>query len=74
MTDAQVNQMRPSIPDMADGAIALIVQTSMFYVPVYRAGISDMNFDDFIITRPRFAGQLCYNSANTNPDSTTAVC
>ena len=66
--------MASMIPDMADGAVAIVVQTSMQYDPVYAAGIELLDFDDFIVTRPRFAGQLCWNSVNVNPTQATATC
>ena len=62
------------IPDMADGAIAIVVQSSMVYEPVYGAGIDDMDFDDVVVTRPRFAGQLCWNTVDVNPTQATATC
>lgn len=66
--------MRHLIPDMANGAIAVVVQTSMQYEAVYSAGIDLMDFDDVIVTRPRFAGQLCWNTVNVNPTQATATC
>jgi hypothetical protein len=46
----------------------------MEYIPIYRNGLSDMTFDDFVVTRPRFAGQLCWNSSNTSTSQSTATC
>lgn len=66
--------IRHLIPDMANGAIALVVQTSMKYEAVYSAGIDLLDFDDIVVTRPRFAGQLCWNSVNVNPTQATATC
>jgi hypothetical protein len=62
------------IPTMADGSIAVVVQTSMQYDAIYSAGIELLDFDDIIVTRPRFAGQLCWNSVNVNPTQATATC
>lgn len=72
--DADLPGMLHLIPQMGDGAIAVVVQTSMQYDPIYGAGIDTMDFDDFVVTRPRFAGQLCWNSVNTNPTQATATC
>jgi hypothetical protein len=66
--------MRTMIPEMADGAIAIVVQTSMVYEPAYASGIDILNFDDFVVTRPRFSGQMCYNSVNIDPTEQTATC
>lgn len=72
--NSDIEGMRHMIPAMADGASAIIVQTSMNYVPIYRNGLSDMVFDDFVVTHPRFAGQLCWNSSNTSTSQATATC
>ena len=74
ITDTDVEGMRDMIPIMADGSSAIIVQTSMEYIPIYRNGLSDMTFDDFVVTRPRFAGQLCWNNSNTSTSQDTATC
>lgn len=72
--DDDIDAMLGSIPLMSDGEKAVIVQTSMQYVPIYAAGIDILQFDDFVITRPRFASQLCWNSDNNNPTQATATC
>lgn len=64
LTDARLATMRNGIPEMSDGEVAIIVQTQVDYEPIFAAGIADMSFDEFVITRPRFAGQLCFNSVN----------
>ncbi len=74
LNSSGVNALRGFIPDMADGARAIIVQSSMSYSPIYEAGIGEMEFDDFVVTRPRWAGQLCWNSQNDSTSQTTATC
>lgn len=74
ITDADLTGMASQIPEMADNSRAIVVQTSMEYQPIYAAGIGDMQFDDLIVTRPRFAGQLCWNTVNENPTAETATC
>lgn len=72
--DAALSAMVPSIPQMPDQGRAIVVQTSMVYNPIYSAGIAEMQFDDIVVSRPRFAGQLCWNSSNSDPTSETATC
>ena len=72
--DSDLPSMLHLIPIMADAGRAIIVQTSIDYVPTVGAGISEMPFDDFVVTRPRFAAQVCYNTVNTNPTVATATC
>ena len=72
--DAALAAMRPQIPNMPDTGRAILVQTSMVYSPIYAAGFADLQFDDMIVARPRFAGQLCWNPESANPTAMTAVC
>ena len=72
--DGELAGMLAMIPEMADASRAIVVQTSMEYAPIYSAGVGTMQFDDLIVTRPRFAGQLCWNTVNENPTATTATC
>lgn len=74
LSTGDLPSMRHLIPDMADGAVAVVVQTSMTYEGMYGAGMDEMEFDDIVVTRPRFAGQLCWNPVDVNPTQATAVC
>lgn len=71
LTNARLATMRAGIPNMTDGEVAIMVQSQVDYEPVFAAGISDMSFDDFIITRPRFTGQIIFNSVNDNGTQAT---
>ena len=72
--DAALSSMLSAIPEMPDQGRAIVVQTSMVYSPIYAAGIAEMQFDDIVVSRPRFAGQLCWNSVSEDPTSATATC
>lgn len=72
--DAALTALVPAIPEMPDQGRAILVQTSMVYNPIYAAGIADMQFDDIVVSRPRFAGQLCWNASSDNPTHQTAIC
>lgn len=74
LTQGDIDEIDDYIPIMADGEKVMVVQTSMRYTPIYTAGIDPLDFDDFVITRPRFAGQVCWNSENDNPTVSTATC
>ena len=70
LTDARLATMRPAIPDMYDGEIAILVQTSVDYEPIFAAGIAQMDFDDFVITSPR-VGQACFHPVNLGGNQAT---
>jgi len=73
MTDAGLAAVRPALPVMPDGEVAILVQTWVGYHPRYSVGLNDFVFEDLVVTRPRFTGQVCWNSVN-NGDETTATC
>ncbi|GKY88707.1 TadE/TadG family type IV pilus assembly protein [Sinisalibacter aestuarii] len=52
------------IPMIASGERVIIVETTMDYQPVFApelTGIGDQTFRDVVMTRPRFAPQLCFD-------------
>lgn len=65
LTDSVLATMRTRLPVMPDTEIAILVETWVGYHPTYSVGLQDFTFEDFIVTRPRFAGQLCTNSSNS---------
>lgn len=71
LTNARLAGMRNAIPDMYDGEIGILVQTSVDYEPIFAAGIAQMDFDDFVITSPR-VGQACFHPVNMGGNQDTA--
>ena len=65
--------LRGRLPVMPDAEIAILVETWVGYSPTYSVGLADFTFQDLVVTRPRFAGQLCTNSSNTG-GLATATC
>lgn len=73
LTDAYLNDNATAIPDMDPTETAIVVETWVDYEPAYSVGISDFTFRDLTVTRPRFAGQICWNTA-VDADHSTALC
>ena len=72
LTDTLLADLRPNLPRMPNNEIAILVETWVGYHPTYSVGLQDFTFTDLVVTRPRFAAQLC---ANTNTgDATTRTC
>ncbi len=72
LTDTLLADLRPNLPRMPNNEIAILVETWVGYHPTYSVGLQDFTFTDLVVTRPRFATQLC---ANTNTgDATTRTC
>ena len=50
------------IPIMAYGDRMLIIETFLPYRPAFDAGLSEQEFVNFTVTRPRFAGQVAFDA------------
>jgi len=59
-TDVDQPGFSDQIPIMADSDTAIIVETWAYYVPTANVGLPAVTFDNFVVTSPRFAPQLCY--------------
>ncbi len=58
-----MNHLEPIIPWMAEGERVIIVETGVTYEPPFSqnlTGIGERDFVDIVMTRPRFAPQLCW--------------
>ena len=64
LTDTLLANLRSNLPRMPNAEIAILVETWVGYHPTYSVGLQDFNFTDLVVTRPRFAGQLCANITN----------
>jgi Flp pilus assembly pilin Flp len=73
LTTAGLQNIRQFLPNMPNSEVAILTETRVGYVPPAMVGIQPINFDDRVVTRPRFAGQLCWNDIE-NGNNTTAVC
>jgi len=51
-----------SLPVMPDGETVIVVQTWVVHEPVFSVGLDAFEFEDFVVTRPRFAPNgICYS-------------
>jgi hypothetical protein len=73
ITTAQLAAFRHVLPIMVDQEIGILTQAEVVYRPAYEVGLDDFTFREFTVTRPRFAGQLCWNSVE-NGGPATATC
>jgi hypothetical protein len=73
LNDAELATFRSILPNMPNNEIAILTETWVEYDPAFDVGLSTFTFEDKVVTRPRFAPQLCYNTLN-NGTNTTAVC
>ncbi|SHJ15350.1 TadE/TadG family type IV pilus assembly protein [Wenxinia saemankumensis] len=61
------------IPITSNAGRMILVESWLDYEPDANVGLDAYTFYNFTATRPRFAGQLCWNS-NENGDLATSTC
>lgn len=75
LTTTTINdaEVRDRLPEMPAGEVAILTRSRVTYHPIYDVGIAPFIFDQYTVTRPRFAPQLCWNSRE-NGNVTTSTC
>ncbi|GGH20653.1 Flp pilus assembly protein TadG [Cribrihabitans marinus] len=58
LSNSDMEGMRARLPIMPDEERLILVESRSTYVPPFYAGIDIMDIDNFVFTRPRFAGQI----------------
>lgn len=72
-TNAAITDVRARLPEMPDEEIAILTETWIDFAPASFSGLDNMTFSEAIVTRPRFANQLCWNPIE-NGTALTGVC
>jgi hypothetical protein len=73
VTDSAITDVRERLPTMPDEEIAILTETWIAFAPAEFSGLQNMTFYEAIVTRPRFANQLCWNPVE-NGTALTGVC
>lgn len=58
LTDANIGQYKDALPPMSDQNTLILVETSNTFVPLFRVGLGNIELENFIFTRPRFANNI----------------
>ncbi len=66
---ASLAALEDRLPDMANGERVILVESFIDYLPAFNIGINDLTFENFTLTRPRYAGQVPYDPDMTPPTS-----
>ncbi|MBT0958793.1 pilus assembly protein [Alphaproteobacteria bacterium KMM 3653] len=61
---ADMASYKSKIPFMVDGDTIILVESFMAYEPMFNVGLSARSFENYIVTRPRFASQLLIPSSS----------
>jgi len=60
LTDADLVDFDSVIPTMPLGERVILMETFTDYTPAFNVGIPQTDFDNIVVTRPRFAPQICF--------------
>lgn len=63
---ANLAEIDSMLPDMANGERVVLVESFIDYDPGFNIGINDISFDNFTLTRPRYAGQVPFDDGTDN--------
>jgi len=72
-TDARILDVRSQLPVMPDEEIAILTEAWVDFQPGNFVGLEPFTSHEVVVTRPRFASQICWNPLNDG-NQTTAVC
>jgi hypothetical protein len=75
MSNARLNSMSSSLPDMSDGDTVILVETSVNYDAPFSVGVPDFEYEQAIFTRPRMTGNIECNDCRQGgyPDDSNGV-
>jgi len=73
LTNTTLAALRSALPIQLNGEVAILTESWVGYEPTFQVGIDPFTFYDVVVTRPRFAPQLCWNSVE-NGVMATATC
>ncbi|WP_170604396.1 TadE/TadG family type IV pilus assembly protein [Ruegeria arenilitoris] len=58
LTDDNIVNYRDALPPMSDQNTLILVETSNTFIPPFRVGLDNVELNNFIFTRPRFANNI----------------
>ena len=59
-TDGSISSVKDDLPSMPDQERVILVETHSDLVPAFRVGLPDLDIDNFVFTRPRFAPLVAF--------------
>ncbi|WP_434288045.1 TadE/TadG family type IV pilus assembly protein [Celeribacter sp. SCSIO 80788] len=61
LTDITLTEVEERLPLMADGEEVIVVETQRGWVAPFNAILTELDFEDIVTTKPRFASQVIYD-------------
>lgn len=63
--DVNLSEIEDRVPPMANGERVLLVETFINYDAPFDIGLNLLRFENFTLTRPRYAGQVPFQASGT---------
>lgn len=63
LNDGNVGDIESRLPVMPDDERVILVETGNTFVPLFNIGLDDVELENFVFTRPRFAPQVAWSDA-----------
>ena len=60
LTTSSLQAYKDKIPNMADGDAIILVESEAHFTPMMTEFLVEKNFEEFVVTRPRFVPKLCH--------------
>lgn len=74
LTDTKIPDIEDQLPVMPSNEVVIVMENWLSYEPAFSVGLNAFNFQNLIVTRPRFnAAQVCWNDVD-NGGPETATC
>lgn len=61
LTDSDLTDLEEKLPTMPNAERVIVVETTNTFVPLFNVGMENKVLENFVFTRPRFAGLLAWN-------------
>ncbi len=61
--NSNLEDIRARLPEMPDGERVILVESSNIYEPIFNVGFGNLDLDNFVFTRPRFAPQVAWSNS-----------
>lgn len=71
--NSNMDALEDQFPIMVTGERVIVVETFLPYRPAFNVGLSELEFTNFTVTRPRFAGQLAFDDGS-DPNYCPVAC
>lgn len=62
LQNSDMSDIASKLPTMPDGERVILVETSNTFIPLFRIGMDNIDIDNFVFTRPRFAPLVAFDS------------